>query len=132
MSPGGFGPRVPAIVALGTGAYRRSQGTPQEGMADLYRVRDGTLPHAEFRVLRRPIRRPVARLLRAGQTCGMAKTEGVCREVRKVYEALWTFVRVAGVEPPNHAAERAIRPGGCGAQAALGPRVPTGRALSKP
>jgi hypothetical protein len=41
----------------------------------------------------------------------VAKTEGVCREVLKVYDALWTFVRVEGVEPTNHAAERAIRPG---------------------
>ena len=74
-------------------------------------VRDGTLPHARFRVLMRPIRREVARLLKAGQTCGVPKTEGVCREVLKVYDALWTFVRVEGVDPTNNAAERAIRPG---------------------
>src|SRR5690349_1483107 len=76
-----------------------------------HRVREGALPHAEFRVLMRPLRRHVARLLKAGQTCGVAKTEGVCREVLKVYDALWTFVRVEGVEPTNNAAERAIRPG---------------------
>lgn len=76
-----------------------------------HRVRDGTLPHAHFRVLMRPMRREVDRLLKAGQTCGVAKTEGVCRELRKLYEALWTFVRVEGVEPTNNAAERAIRPG---------------------
>jgi transposase len=76
-----------------------------------HRVRDGTLPHAEFRVLMRPIRRHTAQLLKAGQTCGVAKTEGVCREVLKMYDALWTFVRVEGVEPTNNAAERAIRPG---------------------
>ena len=76
-----------------------------------HRVCDGTLPHAEFRGLMRPIRCHVARLLKAGQTCGVAKTEGVCREMLKVYDALWTFVRVEGVEPTNNAAERAIRPG---------------------
>jgi transposase len=76
-----------------------------------HRVRDGTLTHAQFRVMMRPVRREVARLLKAGQTCGVAKTEGVCREVRKLYDALWTFVRVEGVEPTNNAAERAIRPG---------------------
>jgi transposase len=76
-----------------------------------HQVRDGTLTHAQFQVLMRPIRRQVARLLKAGQTCGVAKTEGVCREVLKVYDALWTFVRVEGVEPTNNAAERAIRPG---------------------
>ena len=59
----------------------------------------------------RPIRRAVARVLKAGQTCGVAKTAGVCREVLKVYDALWTFVRVESVEPTNNAAERAIRPG---------------------
>ena len=74
-------------------------------------VRDGTLAHARFRVVMRPIRREVARLLKAGQTCGVPKTEGVCREVLKVYDALWTFVRVEGVDPTNNAAERAIRPG---------------------
>ena len=74
-------------------------------------IRDGHCTHAQFRVTMRPIRRAVARLLKAGQTCGVAKTEGVCREVLKVYDALWTFVRVEGVEPTNNAAERAIRPG---------------------
>jgi hypothetical protein len=39
------------------------------------------------------------------------KTEAVCREVLKVYDALWTFVRVEGIEPTNNTAERAIRPG---------------------
>ena len=73
--------------------------------------RDGTLTHARFRILIRPIRCRVARLLKAGQTCGVPKTEAVCREIRKLYDALWTFVRVAGVEPTNNAAERAIRPG---------------------
>jgi transposase len=76
-----------------------------------HRVRDGDLTHAQFRVAMRPIRRAVARWLQAGQTCGVAKTEGVCREVLKIYDALWTFVRVEGVEPTNNAAERAIRPG---------------------
>ena len=59
----------------------------------------------------RPIRRAVARWLKAGQTCGVAKTEGVCRELLKVYDALWTLVRVEGVEPTQNTAERAIRPG---------------------
>jgi transposase len=76
-----------------------------------HRVRAGRLTHAQFRVAMRPLRRAVARWLKAGQTCGVAKTEGVWREVRKGDEALWTFVRVAGVEPTNNAAERAMRPG---------------------
>jgi len=50
-------------------------------------------------------------LLEAGQTCGVPKTEGVCREILKRRQALWTFVRHPGVEPTNNTAERAIRPG---------------------
>jgi transposase len=76
-----------------------------------HQVRDGTLAHTQFRDIMRPLRRQVARWLKAGQTCGVARTEGVCSEVLKVYDALWTFVRVTGVEPTNNAAERAIRPG---------------------
>src|SRR5207244_7894138 len=75
------------------------------------RVRHGNRTHGQFRVAMRPIRRAVARWLHAGQTCGVAKTEGVCREVLKLYDALWTFVRVEGVEPTDNTAERAIRPG---------------------
>ena len=35
----------------------------------------------------------------------------MCREALKLRQALWTFVRHAGVEPTNNAAERAMRPG---------------------
>jgi transposase len=76
-----------------------------------HRVRDGTLSHASFASYMRPIRREVERLLDAGQTCGVPKTEGTCREILKRRQALWTFVRHTGVEPTNNAAERAIRPG---------------------
>jgi transposase len=75
------------------------------------RVRDGTLMHASFGTYMRPIRQEVEQLLEAGQTCGVPKTEGVCRAILKVRQALWTFVRHQGVEPTNNAAERAIRPG---------------------
>src|SRR5262249_21471255 len=47
--------------------------------------------------------------LEAGAVCGCAKTAGVCRELLTVEPALWTFVRVEGVEPTNNAAERALR-----------------------
>jgi transposase len=76
-----------------------------------HRVRDGTLAHASFAQYMWPIRREVERLLEMGQTCGVPKTEGMCREILKVRQALWTFVRHEGVEPTNNAAERAIRPG---------------------
>jgi transposase len=76
-----------------------------------HRVREGTLAHTTFASYMWPVRREVEQLLEAGQTCGVPKTEGTCRELLKLRQALWTFVRHAGVEPTNNAAERAIRPG---------------------
>jgi transposase len=76
-----------------------------------HRVRDGTLAHRTFAGYMWPVRQEVERLLDAGQTCGVPKTEGTCRELLKLRQALWTFVRHEGVEPTNNAAERAIRPG---------------------
>jgi transposase len=76
-----------------------------------HRVRDGTLSRSSFRSSMSPVRREVERLLEAGTMCGVPKTEGMCREILKLRQALWTFVHLAGVEPTNNTAERAIRPG---------------------
>jgi transposase len=76
-----------------------------------HRVREGTLAHRTFASSMWPVRQEVERLLDVGQTCGVPKTEGTCRELLKLRQALWTFVRHDGVEPTNNAAERAIRPG---------------------
>lgn len=76
-----------------------------------HRVRDGTLAHQTFVRDMWPVRQEVERLLEAGQTCGVPKTEGTCREILTLRQALWTFVRHEGVEPTNNAAERALRPG---------------------
>jgi transposase len=75
------------------------------------RVREGTLARSTFRSYMTPLRREVERLLEVGSQWGVAKTEGTCQESLKRREALWTFVQVAGVEPTNNTAERAIRPG---------------------
>ena len=76
-----------------------------------HRVREGTLKRSTFRSYMTPLRREVERLLEARSQCGVAKTEGTCREILKRREALWTFVQVEGVEPTNNTAERSIRPG---------------------
>jgi transposase len=76
-----------------------------------HRVRDGTLKRSTFRSYMTPLRREVERLLEAGSQCGVAKTEGTCREILKRRQALWTFVQVEGVEPTNNTAERSIRAG---------------------
>lgn len=74
------------------------------------RVRDGTLKRSSFQVYMTPIRQAVESLLRKGTECGEPKTEGMCEMILKLAPALWTFVRVEGVEPTNNASERAIRP----------------------
>ena len=76
-----------------------------------HRVREGELARSTFRSYMTPLRREVERLLEAGSECGVAKTEGTCREILKRRQALWTFVQVEGVEPTNNTAERAVRPG---------------------
>jgi transposase len=91
-----------------------------------HRVRDGTLSHASFASSMRPIRREVEHLLEAGQTCGVPKTEGTCRDILKRRQALWTFVRHEGVEPTNNAAERAIRPGVLWRKGSFGTQSPEG------
>jgi len=54
------------------------------------------------------------------------QAQGLSEELLALWPALWTFVTVAGVEPTNNAAERALRPAvlwrkGCfGAQSAAG------------
>src|SRR5437660_1981554 len=74
-----------------------------------YRVRDGTLSRSTFQRKVGELRPWVREQLEAGSACGCAKTEAVCRELLEVEPALWTFVRVEGIEPTNNAAERALR-----------------------
>lgn len=74
-----------------------------------HRVRDGTLSRSTFRTNMRPVQAEIERLLELGSQCGHSKVEATCRDLLALAPALWTFVRVAGVEPTNNAAERALR-----------------------
>jgi transposase len=38
------------------------------------------------------------------------KTRGICKRLKKVEQALWTFLTVTNVELTNNIAERAVRP----------------------
>jgi transposase len=75
-----------------------------------HRVRDGTLKRSSLRTVVARQRKWLRDLLRGGAAGGCAKTAAVCANLLAVEPALWTFVRVAGVEPTNNAAERALRP----------------------
>jgi hypothetical protein len=69
-------------------------------------VGDGTLAPTRFARYMRPIRHEVERRLEVGQTRGVPKTAGMCREILRLRQALWTFVRHPEVEPTHNAAER--------------------------
>lgn len=75
-----------------------------------HRYRAGELDWGAFQTTMGPIQTRVKEQLQAGQACGQAKTAGTCQHILAEEAALWTFVRVEGVEPTNNAAERALRP----------------------
>ena len=74
-----------------------------------HRVREGTLSRRTFRRYVVSLREDVVAVLEQGRTCACAKTAATCRELLAVEEALWTFVRVEGVEPTNNHIERMLR-----------------------
>jgi len=102
----GFLERGEKSAAIGSALLIQAQ-----AMFELWRrVRDRTLARSSFQVYMSPIRQTIEGLLRKGTRCGESKTEGMCKMILKVAPALWTFVRVDGIDPTNNAAERAIRP----------------------
>ncbi len=58
----------------------------------------------------RPLMKRMEALLEDGTTSDHKKTAGKCRKILTLRAALWTFVRIDGVEPTNNAAERSVRP----------------------
>jgi transposase len=74
-----------------------------------HRVRDGTLKRSSFRLYMRPIQRKVGLLLRRGEACSIRKVAGRCKRILKLEQAMWTFVRVQGIEPTNNHGERGVR-----------------------
>jgi transposase len=74
-----------------------------------HRVRDATLARATFRVYMRSLQRRVQTWLREGEASAHPKTSKTCAKILGRFDALFTFVRIEGVEPTNNAAERAVR-----------------------
>jgi transposase len=75
-----------------------------------HQYRDGQLTFAELGTQLQPVRATVAALLRDGFHAD-DKTKTVCHNLRQLESALWTFLRVEGVEPTNNMAERSQRRG---------------------
>ena len=74
-----------------------------------HRVRDGTLKRSTFRTYMGPVRRRVEELLEKGVGC--SALSGKFDDMLLHREALWTFVRVEGVQPTNNHAEQQVRHG---------------------
>jgi transposase len=72
-------------------------------------VRDGTWQRTTLQRYVRGLRPAFRETLKAGTRCGCPKTAATCWELLAREPALWTFVRVEGVEPTNNAAERGLR-----------------------
>lgn len=76
-----------------------------------YRFREGKVDRAGLIAAMAPVERELRELVERGRDeLPWEKARGFCRDLMLVWEALWTFVRVEGVEPTNNAAERALRP----------------------
>jgi hypothetical protein len=112
---GQAGPRLIAFAGLLMACFRQSNQRlgydlmrPTKQLFALWqKVRDGTLSRGAFRRRMRPIREEVEEYLLRGYFD--ARLHGFCKELYEHREWLWTFVDVAGVEPTNNAAERALR-----------------------
>jgi transposase len=74
-----------------------------------HRVRDGTLARSTLKGYTDPLRWAVRQDLRRGAECSCAQTAATRRELLAGEPHLGTFLRVAGVDPTNNAAERALR-----------------------
>jgi transposase len=74
-----------------------------------HKVRDGTIRRSTFLQYMAWLRPMVRSSLERGSRCACAKTAATCGELLRLWECLWTFTRVEGVEPTNNAAERALR-----------------------
>jgi len=75
-----------------------------------HQYRDGQLTFAALGDTLASVRVAVQTLLREGQQAD-AKTQTFCHNLRALEPALWTFLRVEGVEPTNNAAECSQRKG---------------------
>jgi transposase len=73
------------------------------------RCRDGTITRAEMQKLMHPVRQDTEGFLLRGMFSGNSEMQGMCRELYRHREWLWTYLEVEGVEPTNNASERSLR-----------------------
>jgi transposase len=74
-----------------------------------HKARDGIIQRSTFLQTVAWLRPVVRSSLERGAACACPKTATTCAELLRLWDCLWTFTRVDGVEPTNNAAERALR-----------------------
>jgi transposase len=74
------------------------------------RYKSGEIQWTTFRTYMRPVRKEINALLLRGVFSGNRRLTGMCEELWKHRDWLWTFVDHEGIEPTNNTAERALRP----------------------
>jgi transposase len=72
-------------------------------------VRDGTWTRSTFQSYVQTLRVSFKMELEWGSQSGCPKTAATCRELLAREAAVWTFVRVEGIDPTNNRAERQLR-----------------------
>lgn len=73
-----------------------------------HRYRSGEITRSQRARLLVPVRWRLGRLLKHGSEL-TGKARALCRDLTKLWPALWTWVHQEGVEPTNNVAERALR-----------------------
>jgi len=89
-------------------------------------VRDGTWKRSTFQSYVRTLRASFKVELQWGTQNACPKTAATCRELLFREAALWTFVRVEGIEPTNNSAERSLRSAALWRKASFGTQSETG------
>jgi transposase len=77
--------------------------------AQLGRLRRGEIRPSTFVSYATGLRVKLRKWLHIGAACDEPKTRGTCRELLASEPAMWTFVRVPGVQPTNNISEQALR-----------------------
>jgi transposase len=75
-----------------------------------HKYKSDSISWKSFQSEMKPIRQEVDSLLLRGVFSGNTRLVGMCNELHKHREWLWTFTEVQGIEPTNNTAERALRP----------------------
>ena len=96
--------------AVGAGIGAGALATAEELFTHWYAFRSGAIDRRTLQQRLRPVQARLCRRLRRARDSGHWRAAGLARDLLRQWPSLWTFARVAGVEPTNNAAERAVRP----------------------